>query len=64
MDNLPCMNHLLELSRFVDACIIHDDNGVATREWVHVVEKPINKIIEHCSSVRVILNIEMEDAIK
>jgi len=58
------VNHLLKLSRFVNACIIHDDNGVATREWVHVVEKPINEIIERRSSVRVILNIEMEDAIK
>ena len=48
----------------MDTGIIHDDDRVQTREWIHVVEKSINETIELFCSIRMVFNSEVEDPIE
>lgn len=58
----PCLNHVPQLLRLVDAGVVHNDDGVVQGEWVHIVQQTLNKCVEVDCLVRVILYIEVQDA--
>ncbi len=38
-DDLPGLDHFTDLRSFVDLAIIHDDDRLRSREWLHLVSR-------------------------
>jgi hypothetical protein len=49
MKDILCFDHRTYLAVSVNPCVVHDENGVLGRKWVHVVQKTLEKFYESFS---------------
>jgi len=60
----PFLDHSLDLRVFVNAAIIHNNNGVGSRIWFHIVKKSLNEMSEAPNTVGAFNNVTMNDTIQ
>ena len=60
----PFFYHSLYLRVFVDATIVHNDNRVGCRIWLHVIEKTVDKMSKALNTVGAFDNFTVNDSIQ
>lgn len=60
----PSFNHLPYLWRLVNPAIVHHDNGIWGRIWLHLVKEPFNEIFEAGGGEGGVNDMAIQNAIK